>query len=46
MEFIEWLRDNTDDTRVEDESLWWIIPLEDYVPIKEAWNYWLKNRNK
>lgn len=42
MKFINWLHDNTDDTRVEDDSLWWIIPLEDFISIKDAYSYWLK----
>jgi len=42
-EFVEWLHDNTDDTRVEDSNLWWVIPLEDYLPLDELYLYWQNN---
>ena len=48
MEFIQWLHDNTDDTRdIDNDSLWWVIPLEYYIPIEEVYQYWLTNiKNK
>ena len=40
-EFIEWLHDNTDDTRDwDDDEYWWLIPAEDYLPIEEILQYW------
>ena len=38
--FIEWLHDETDDTRDVDDSLWWSITFEDYVTIEKLYNHW------
>jgi hypothetical protein len=46
MEFIEWMHDNTDDTRVKNDKLWWVIPMESYVYIENVFEYWIKNINK
>ena len=41
--FIGWMHDNTDDTMEEDNSLWWVIPLEEYVSIETMYKYWMTN---
>ena len=39
--FVEWLHDNTDDTRDPyNYEYWWLIPAEDYLPIDEIFQYW------
>jgi len=43
-EFIKYLHDNTDDTRVKEDSLWWCIPLEAYCTIDDIYQHWLTNK--
>jgi hypothetical protein len=46
MEFVEWMHDNTDDTRVENDKLWWVIPMESYNYIEDVFEYWFNNIKK
>jgi hypothetical protein len=46
-EFIEWLHDNTDDTRnPHDYKLWWLIPYENYISIEEVYQCWIREVKK
>ena len=43
--FIEWLHDNTDDTRrvtsKKAYKKWWCIPLRGWFTINQLYDYWL-----
>ena len=42
-EFIEWLHENTDDTRdYECSDRWWVNTLGEWLPINEVYDYYFK----
>lgn len=43
-EFVEWLHDNTDDTRdMDNYKLWWVNIIGDYFTLDEIFKYWKTN---
>ena len=44
-EFIEWLHDNTDDTRMVTSKKaykkWWCTPLRGWFTVEQLYEYWL-----